>query len=355
MISAAVRCRPIAGSRSVPGPYCASHAAANRVRPAHSASSTPSTPGPAAPRAGRGEEHLGRGRAPSSARRARRHRGPRTSSSSSRLTPARQPDESGGVTSRSSRTTNTFEPVPSQRFAARCWRRCASPAPLLAGVGQRDHVLRVGRRLHAGQRAALVAGPRHDDHVGRLGAQRRPGGPAHDQTRRVLGAAGGAERARPPVTVMRRKPVAAVIGGDHRGARRRSSSSDRGRSSPSASTDRPRRVEVAVERERLVRRSSLIVSKTPSPTVSAVVVERDDRLVAGDAARRRSRPSGAHRTASSTGEPTGRTRWRRRAGGRPSARSPPTRRRASESQVIAATGAEAERRRPRSRRCGSRR
>src|SRR5437899_3102652 len=47
--------------------------------------------------------------------------------SSSRVTPARAPEDSGGVHSRPLETTNTLEPVPSQSWSRVFARRASSP------------------------------------------------------------------------------------------------------------------------------------------------------------------------------------------------------------------------------------
>ena len=79
------------------------------------------------------------------------------SSSTARVTPARQPESSGGVTNRSSSTTNTLEPVPSQS-SSRVLANSASEHPASVGERQRHDVLAVGGRLQARQRAAARCG-----------------------------------------------------------------------------------------------------------------------------------------------------------------------------------------------------
>ena len=96
------------------------------------------------------------------------------SSSSSRVMPARQPLDSGGVTSSPSRSTKTFDAVPSHSSPT-VLASTASSAPRRYASATRDDVLRVGRRLQAGDRRPLVAHPRHADHPGDLGPRAGPG------------------------------------------------------------------------------------------------------------------------------------------------------------------------------------
>ena len=137
------------------------------------------------------------------------------SSTSARVTPARQPEHSGGVASSPSSTTKTLDPVPSQRRPA-VFTSTASVRAARLGVGERDHVVGVRRRLQPGGRGALVAGPGHDDHLRR----RRPGGHRghRDDQGRAGVAAVGAERAGAAGqgdAQPQRLPVVLGVGGEH--------------------------------------------------------------------------------------------------------------------------------------------
>ena len=111
--------------------------------------------------------------------------------------PARQPLDSGGVTSSPSALDEDV--------------RRGALAQLADGVGQHglvgaapvrlrdgDDVLRVRRRLQAGDRRALVAHPRHADHPGDLGPRSGPG-EDEDALPLVLG--------REPVRAQRSRPA----------------------------------------------------------------------------------------------------------------------------------------------------
>ena len=164
-------------------------------------------------------------------------------------------------------------PVPSQRCPARL-AKIASVAPRSVALGQGDDVLGVRRRLEAGERAALVARPRHG-HDGRGRRRARLHRGRHDDQRRRVVAAPGAQRRRAgrvgdpqppqrPRRALEEPPPRAV---------RRPGRAPAGRAR--------RRVRTSRSRCRVSANgwpsTTLIASKTPSPTVNPWSVTGDRR------------------------------------------------------------------------------
>ena len=93
--------------------------------------------------------------------------------------------------------------------------KIASVAAAPVRVVERDDVLGVGRRLQAGDRAVLVAGPRHGDHA----RSRRDHGAAPAAATITVGPPSPRSEPSgptPPVTVRRRRPRRPAVGRDHR-------------------------------------------------------------------------------------------------------------------------------------------
>ena len=215
-----------------------------------------------------------------------------TSSTRSRVTPARQPDESGG---REQAAADADEHVGAGALAEQVGgggEDRLGAAPLL-GVGEGLHVLGVGGRLDARHGAALVARPRHHAHGGRrLGVleRRRPRRPRWRRPRRAPSRAGPT----PPVTVMRTRASGRSWDASTSAIAARSASSSYGQPQVEAVGRAAEALEVAADGEgpavdRLERLEDAVADG------EAVVEDRDGRVGARPRATRSATPCSAMR------------------------------------------------------------
>ena len=175
-----------------------------------------------------------------------------TSSTSARVTPARQPDDSGGVTQPAVEHDEHVGAGALAQRRRRCWRRSPRRRPRSLAPRQRDDVLGVGRRLQ--RRRAALRSLRGHGTTTTVGG-RRP--------RRSSGA-GGDDHGRPAVAP-RSEPSGAGAAGDRDAQpavadgrwRRRTSAHGRAQHVVGRATARPRPaaeraqpVEVAAHGER---------------------------------------------------------------------------------------------------------